>query len=194
MKKIVLSLIFILTIFVLPTHAFAQDNQEPSMDDTAKVMKEKTQIATPAAKIQYDLAYPGTLPDSPFYKLKLLRDRIASFLISDPKKKTEYLLLQTDKGILAAAILVDKGNTKLAAETALKAENNYTLLTQELGKFPRKPDNEFFKKLQNAALKHQEVLDSLSKRVKGDDKKTFEAVKDFSKRNWETIKDYQEQI
>lgn len=153
--------------------------------------QEITPIPTPnPTYVNYDLAYPGMLPDSPFYVLKKLRDKITLALISDPLKKIDYLLLQTDKGILASAMLVDKGKVNLAIETALKAENNYTLLTYELGKLPRKPDNNFFNKLKTASLKHQEVLLSLIKRVPSDKQKVFQQVINFSKTNYQTVEKY----
>ncbi len=151
-------------------------------------------MATQSAKekkIEYDLAYPGILPDNFLYKLKVLRDKITALLISDPKKKVEYYLLQTDKGILASAMLVDKNKIELAQETALKAEHNYTLLTDELWKISERPDASFFKELTDSSLKHQEVLISLVKRVPENKQKTFNQVIEFSKRNLKSVEAYQ---
>lgn len=156
--------------------------------------QEVSQLATQAAKvkiIEYDLAYPGILPDNFLYKLKVLRDKVTVFLISDPRKKVDYYLLQADKGILATAMLVDQNKIDLAGETVLKAEHNYTLLTYELKKIPKKPDAKYFQKLKIAALKHQEVLNSLLKRVPEDKQKVFNQVLEFSKRNLTTVELYQ---
>ena len=156
------------------------------------IAQELSPTPTPTPEIiKYDLAFPGILPDNPLYKLKILRDKISASLISDPKKKVEYYLLQTDKGILASAILVDKNKVDLAKETALKAENNMTLLTYELGNLPNKTNDPLFDKLKTASLKHQEVLRGLVKRVPEKDRNTFQTVIDFSKRNWKTIEDFQ---
>lgn len=143
--------------------------------------------------VKYDLAYPGILPDHPLYKLKLLRDKITLYLISDPRKKIDYYLLQTDKGILATAMLVDKKEFDLANQTALKAENNFTLLSstydgyyfKENGKIP--DQQELLKKLKTASLKHQEVLTSLLEKTPKEKQTTFLQVIDFSKRNMESI-------
>src|SRR3989338_3347246 len=132
--------------------------------------------ASQTAHIQYNLAYPGILPDNPLYKLKQLRDKITNFLISDPKKKVEFYLLQADKGILATAMLIDK--------------ENIALLNNEFPKMPKKPDNSLFEKLKTASLKHQEVLNSLIERVSKDKQKTFVTVLDFSKRNLQTLEKY----
>src|SRR3989344_5431146 len=62
---------------------------------------------TPEIKksVEYNLPYPGLLPDSPFYSLKSLRDKIVSFLISSPLKKAEFNLLQADKRLNAGLYL-----------------------------------------------------------------------------------------
>lgn len=147
--------------------------------------------ATVSAKIEYNLAFPGILPDHPLYKLKVLRNKISSILIGDPYKRTEFYLLQADKGILATAMLVDKNKIELANETALKAENNITLLSNELYRFSEKPQPEFFNKLKTASLKHQEVLVSLIKRLPDNQQKTLKQVLYFSESNLQTIERFQ---
>lgn len=137
--------------------------------------------------ISYDLAFPGILPDHPFYKLKVLRDKISILLINDTKKRIDFYLLQADKGLLATAMLVDKNKIDLASKTALKGEHNMTLVTYELKKFLQKPNDEIFKKLITASQKHHEVLTSLIKRVSKEDQKTFITVANFSKTNLQSI-------
>ncbi|MBI2028420.1 MAG: hypothetical protein HYT07_02310 [Candidatus Levybacteria bacterium] len=182
------TLILVFFLNVNGNITYAKEYSEDNLNSTPQT---EEQQSTPAAIINYDLAYPGVLPDHPLYKLKVLRDRISLALISDPMKKIDFYLLQADKGILASAMLIDKNKIDLAKQTALKAEHNYTLLAQILYSQRKKPDADFFKKLKTASLKHQEVLDSFAKRVSKDDQKTFLQVIDFSKRNWETIEKYQ---
>lgn len=166
----------------IPQKSFSQEaTPDPNKEN---------QVSTRTAIIKYNLAYPGILPDHPLYKLKVLRDKITVVIISDTRKKLEFYLLQADKGILATAMLVDKKKIDLAIETALKAEHNYTFITQEIYRLPRKPEEDFFNKLHTAALKHQEVLTSLAKRVPKDKQKKFVLVADFSKRNWQSIEKY----
>lgn len=176
MKKVAISifLVFIALVISLSTPylAKAQDKQTQPI-------------------IQYDLAYPGILPDNSLYKLKVLRDKISLFLISDPLKKIDFYLLQTDKGILATAMLVDKNKIKLAEETALKAEHNYTLLVREFGSLSEKPNAAFFQRLKTASLKHQEVLLSIIKRVPADKQGVFKTVLEFSKRNLNQVNKFQ---
>lgn len=143
------------------------------------------------SKIDYDLAFPGILPDNPLYKLKVLRDKISIVLIADTYKRIDFYLLQADKGILATAMLIDKNKVALAQQTALKAEHNMTLVTYELKKLSEKPKNELFEKLKTASKKHQEVLNTLIGRVPSQSQKTFITVANFSKTNLQTIEKLQ---
>lgn len=181
--------VFLIGLLLLSGFLLNFPQKSFGQEETPTPIEEKP---TPAPKptIQYNLAYPGILPDHPLYKLKTLRDKTSAAFIKDPKKKIEFYLLQTDKGILASAMLVDRKKIDLATHTAFKAEHNYTLLTYELGKFRKKPDADFFKKLKTASLKHQEVLTSLAKKVAKNDAKKFQQVIDFSKTNWKTVEEY----
>lgn len=173
MKKSALYIFIILSLFIFPPAqvSFAEESVQSTI-------------------IKYDLAYPGILPDNPLYKLKVIRDKITAVLITDPYKKTDFYLLQTDKGILAGAMLIDKNKIDLALQTILKAEHNYTLLTQQLYKFRQKPDASFFINLKTASLKHQEILASLIKRVPEKNKQAFANIVYFSQENLQTIEDY----
>lgn len=190
--------LFVISPAIYKAHAYEELVQEEVVVEEQAITPEPSPVtddiqnqATSSVAVKYDLAYPGMLPDNPLYKLKQLRDKIAAGLISDPKKKVEFYLLMTDKGILASAMLVDKNKIDLAKETALKAEHNMTLLTYQLGRFPKKLDDSLYQKLKQASLKHQEVLVSLSKRVPKKDKDVFNKVIEFSKRNWQTIDEFQ---
>src|SRR5690348_4919601 len=58
-----------------------------------------------SADINYTLPYAGLLPDNPLYIFKAIPDKIVSILISDPKNKAEFDLLQADKRLSAAFAL-----------------------------------------------------------------------------------------
>lgn len=190
MKRTIVSLLLSSFLFLfLASNAFAKEIAEIN-DITPTLSPVGSSTAT---FIKYNLAYPGMLPDNPLYKLKVLRDKISVGLISDPQKKIDFYLLQTNKGILAAAMLIDKKKIALAKETALKAEHNFTLITYQLWTLDEKPNDAFFDKLKTASFKHQEVLNSLIKRVSSSEAKTFQTVIDFSKRNWQTIEEYKKQ-
>lgn len=140
---------------------------------------------------EYQLPWPGILPDNSLYKIKVIRDRLVLSLIQSPQKKLEFYLLLADKGIYAAQILFDEGKIDLSKSTALKAEHNYTLLATDykwmrwLSKpVPKELDN----KIKEAAIKHQEVLSKIIIRTKNDDdKNTFSEVFNFSVRNLQDL-------
>ena len=72
-------------------------------------------IASPTP-VDYQLPYPGLLPDHPLYPLKRIRDRILYLLASDPVKKIELGLLFADKKIGMGTDLLEKGETNLSLE------------------------------------------------------------------------------
>lgn len=150
--------------------------------------QEKILISTSSASVKYDLPYPGILPDHPLYKLKVLRDKIITFLINDPTKKAQYHLLLADKRLVMARMLVDIDKIELAKETALKGENEYTLLVFMYKDINKRPNKQLFDKLENAALKHQEILNEIIAKVNEKDKKIFETVVHFSQVNADELK------
>ena len=91
--------------------------------------------ATPTAEpVQYELPYPGMLPNNPLYILKQIRDWVLDKLITDPIKKTEFYVLQGDKRLGMGLALSASGNRVLAEQVISKGEkymNNAvrTLLT-----------------------------------------------------------------
>lgn len=178
MQKVLVVFLFISFLFV---NVLESQAQAPEVTDSP------TPSPAEQKKIDYTLPYPGILPDHPLYKLKVLRDKITEKLISDPKKKVEFYLLQTDKGIVSADFLVDKKNIELAKTIALKAENNYTEITFLYKASGIKPDKDQYEKLSKAAKKHQELLMGTIKKVNKKDKETFETVLYFSKINLEEL-------
>lgn len=139
--------------------------------------------------VKYDLAFPGMLPDHPLYKLKVLRDKVTLFLTRDPMKKAQYHLLLADKRIHMAAMLVDKGKIDLAKETALKGENEYTLLVFLFKDEVKKPNKDLFERLEKASLKHQEVLRQMGSKVDAKNQKDFATVIEFSERNQKELRE-----
>lgn len=142
------------------------------------------------AKTDYVLVWPGILPDHPFYKIKVLRNKIIERLIIDPAKKIEFDLLMADKTIYASKFLLDKGEIVLAKDTALKGENYYSILVQDYNKAllnGRKIPSSLDRKITLAAIKHQEIFKELEGKANEEGKKTFQIVRHFSKINYQFI-------
>lgn len=113
-KLFIIALCMVFVSFVAVS-SFAQE---------AEIEGEMTITPTP----DYLLPYPGILPDSPLYGFKTLRDKIVSTMIGDPLKKAEFDLLQADKRIGAALLLLKTGNKEkqlVAMSTISKGQNYY---------------------------------------------------------------------
>ncbi len=113
-----------------------------------------------ATDVEYALPYPGMLPDSPFYFLKVLRDQAVAFLIKDPTQKSFYFLLLSDKRVGAGGVLVESGKISLGATTLLKAEDYFSLAVDQatVAKRSGKDASDLLAKLAVAGAKHAEVL------------------------------------
>lgn len=163
MKRILL--IFLLILF-LPTVVFAKQT------------------------IDYTLPYPGILPDNPLYTLKVARDQIIGFLISDPLKKSQYDLLQADKRLNSGVYLIKEGSAKysLAVSTISKGENYFNegitklVMSEQQGMDVKS----FASTMKTAAQKHIEIIKGLESQVSGSLKQSLiseeKRVEAFEKR------------
>lgn len=129
-----------------------------------------------AEEVNYELPYPGLLPDNPLYFLRAARDRIVSFLIADPKKKAEFNLLQADKRLNAGIYLFDKGKIDLSISTISKAENYFE---EALGKTKEASlqgmdAKSITGKLIESSKKHQQEIAKLEQRSPKNFKANFE--------------------
>lgn len=134
--------------------------------------------ATPEAeqKVNYDLPYPGLLPDSPLYVLRVIRDKIVGFLISSALKKAEFNLLQADKRLNAGVYLFNKGKSiSQAVATISKAENYFYEAIVEVKRANNQGINtrSLTEKLLDASKKHQEIIVFLKERSKGNIKESL---------------------
>ncbi len=139
-------LIFLLFIFLfIPIQIFAQDTQ--------------------TNKVDYSLPYPGILPDHPLYPLKVFRDKVYGFLVSDLVKKTEFKLLMADKRLFMGIMLMDKGKPEFAEQTISKASKYYEEAVLTLYKAEKaERDVDFLRhRLIDASRKHQEIISEYQK-------------------------------
>src|SRR3989344_1902417 len=180
MKK-TLALIIIFIFFSYAVTSFAKDSS-----------KEDTSVSTPSSSktIDYTLPYPGLLPDSPLYILKVLRDRIVSILISGPVKKANFDLLQADKRLNEGVFLFNKGEKKysLAESTISKGENYFEkgISEIEMAKKQGFTVKDIFQRFHLASLKHKETIKGLIDKTRGDVKQRLildeRRVENFEKR------------
>lgn len=169
----VLQFIFLLLIFSLPLFVvdsvLAQGEKDASAAVESREATSSNADATEnaAKKSEYQLPYPGLLPDHPLYILKTIRDRIIDILIADPLKKADFTLLQADKRLASGIVLVDKGNPELAEVTVSKGED-YLARSVALRQRAKKEGKDVLgitTKLTAALDKHQEVLSTLAEKT-----------------------------
>ena len=131
---------------------------------------------TPTSQVNYELPYPGLLPDSPIYFLRIIRDKAVNFLIADPLKKADFNLLQADKRLSAGIHLFNKGKFSLAVTTISKGENYFEeALTKKREAVKQGMDiKDIERRLMQAVAKHHKELDSLTKRASKSFKASFE--------------------
>lgn len=154
MKKIIILFLASFFIFFFSSKAFAISNVIA------------VEELSPAPKVDYELPYPGLLPDSPIYFLRIIRDKTVSFLISDPLKKAEFNLLQADKRLNAGIYLFKKGKVSLSFSTISKAENYFEESLEKVKKARGEgmDVSDIERKLINSAKKHREELNSLEEK------------------------------
>ena len=177
--KVVLgALLFV--VFITNT-AFAK-SAEP-VESTTPERIDATVSAKPG-KIEYELPYPGMLPDNPLYFLKTIRDAIVKALINDPFKRAEFNLLTAQKRMYAAKFLSEKGKDKLTYETVAKSNNYYHEAIDSIQAVQKNsPKNPAIKPFLNQAgkvsIKHKEILAVIKKEI---DKKYQKDVLNEEKR------------
>ena len=152
MNKKVLGLLFYLFFFLLipPTFYFLQSQQINLNQD----------------KIEYNLPYPGILPDHPLFFFKKVRDKILELTTRDSLKKAELYLLFSDKRIAMAMVLLKNGKDKYAL-TAFRQGEDYFFKIPKLLEMSKKQgvsaSSDFIQRLKLSNAKHKEVGETLLK-------------------------------
>ncbi len=124
-------------------------------------------LTTPS--IDYALPYPGMLPDSPFYFLKVARDRIMLWIIRDPIQRSFYGLLLADKRLAAGQVLINTGKTSLGVTTVSEAEVYFRQAVQEDLNVRNRDTADLTAKLTVSGSKHAEIINNLGTKLTGPD-------------------------
>lgn len=130
-------------------------------------------------KIDYNLPYPGILPDNPLYPIKNLRDGLLIFFSRDKIKKTELYLLLSDKKIYMSSMLVKAEKWKLAIITAQEAEELFLKISPLLSSSKKQgisPGEDLIKRLKLSNFKHREIINELLKKATKERKEELKSV------------------
>jgi hypothetical protein len=123
--KILALIIFFIVLVTPQAHAqemmYQLDENMTSSEELPLPTGSTTPTPSPS-KINYPLPYPGVLPGSPVYTIKMARDKIWEILISDPVKKADFYVLQADKRLASSLALIELGDK----------EKGYSMLTKGL--------------------------------------------------------------
>ncbi len=183
--------VLIISLFVLLTFAklspsFAQENV---VETDTPIGQENlaTQSAPSTQKINYELPFPGMLPDNPFYFLKVIRDAIVKALINDDLKRARFSLESGEKRMYAGKLLVDKNKDKLAVETIAKSNNYLEDAINAIKKYsknnPKSTDvKPFLSVFDTVVLKHLEIAGEIKPSIDAGYEKSFENEHERMKR------------
>ncbi len=156
----------ILFLIIVSSPVYAQYETTPT-----KSIPIPTGSLTPSptpAVIDYQLPYPGILPGSPLYSLKMVRDRLLELFISDSLKKSNFYLLQADKRLGSSLMLFEKGDKKLAETTLSKGQKYLERALDKAieAKKSTKDVGDIFARIKNSATKQRQEIESLNKKSK----------------------------
>ncbi|MFQ5451980.1 MAG: DUF5667 domain-containing protein [Candidatus Paceibacterota bacterium] len=135
--------------------------------------------------VQYELPYPGILPDNPLYFLKSMRDRLWIFFTRDNNKKAELLLHISDKKTRMAILLSQKGKWDLATDTTQEAEEQFLELVESLERARNQgasSPGEFILEVKLSNEKHAEVTEDLLTNVPQGDRLRVEGIMKLNKK------------
>lgn len=130
----------------------------------AQEEKANTAPPTPKASINYNLPFPGILPDHPLYPLKVLRDKILTVFTRDPVKKFHLYLLFADKHLTMGRMLWEKQNLSLSIKTLTTGETYLLTAAIQLSKLKQGgalPEG-VVDKLELACDKHAQIIENLA--------------------------------
>lgn len=139
--------------------------------------------------VDYQLPYPGILPDHPLYPLKVLRDKTYDFFLRDSLKKAEFKLLTADKRLFMAIMLFDKGKPALSEQTISEASKYYgeAVLTLYRAQDEGRETEALKSELITSGEKHEEIIRELQENSE-------ETIKSGLQESLEKIVKYQQEL
>lgn len=144
------------------------------------------------SQIEYNFPYPGgVLPGSPFWQVKILRDKLWYLITTDSGKKSDLLLLFADKRLNTSLLLFEKGMPELGVTTLLKAEQYLVEASEreQLNRARGADTSEFLKRISVASLKHYETVQVILRLAPEDARPVIEKSETYSIQVYEESRD-----
>lgn len=135
------------------------------------------EIKIESKQVEYNLPYPGILPDNELYFVKIARDKLMDFFTRDFLKKAELNLLFADKKIVMASELTKKNKWSIAKKTISEAEGHYQRIIDALVESKKQgtsASGDFILKVKLSNEKHRQTIENLLKDAPGGDAAYFE--------------------
>jgi hypothetical protein len=136
-----------------------------------------SEIKIEAKNVEYNLPYPGILPDNQLYSFKIIRDSLMDFFTRDFLKKAELNLLFADKKIAMASELSKKNKWSIAKKTISEAEDHYQKIIDALVESKKQgtsASGDFILKVKLSNEKHRQTIEDLLKEAPSGDTVYFE--------------------
>ena len=124
----------------------------------------QTVSGTNNGTVQYELPYPGLLPDHPLYLLKAVRDNSLVFITRDNVNKARLQLEKSDKRIRAAEMLATAGKNTLTISTLSKGEKHFQQAIESLVNAKTQgetPTDETISLMKRSNEKHLDVINHI---------------------------------
>lgn len=136
-------------------------------------------LALQNTSVVYEMPYPGILPDNPLYFMKIFRDRVTEFLTRDNIKKARLYLNYSDKRVMMAVKLSEKGKNQMALSTLSKAEKYFEKIPDLLKNSKKQgisPPSDLILQLKLSNQKHQEITQSMLESFPQGERDTFQDI------------------
>ncbi len=135
-----------------------------------------------------DLPSPGLTPDSPFYFLDTLGEKIGMFFTFGTEKKAEKALKYADEKIAEVKVMAEKNKAK-ALEKANQKYQEFLNLANKKAQEAKEKGEDIERRvtlISEKTLKHQEVLREVFEKVPEEAKKGIENAIKMSIKGFET--------
>lgn len=195
LKKIAVVLSTVIFAFIILSISVLRSSAiRPSIDVYSATPKPelKTDNSKDKIEIAYAMPFPGRiLPDSPFWPLKALRDKVWMIVTTNPMRKAELSLLFADKRLMASNELFKLNKPQLALSTLTKAEKYLeSASTIERKERQRGLDTKsFLFTLSTSSLKHREIIENMLNIVPDDIKPEVIKAEDYPKNVYKETRD-----
>ena len=141
-------------------------------------------------KANYELPFPGLLPDHPLYLLKAGRDRALIFVTREYDSKARLQLELSDKRVRAGELLVDEKKYELAIDTYSKGERYFeqTIETLKSAKIQgQTPTASMIDQMSRSNIKHNDILTRTSKELSGSLRERMGEVLTLNRQNADSL-------